>query len=181
VNSLPPGAALLVVDVQRGLFEKATPIYRADDLVANICALMERARAAGAPVVVIQHANQGFLSEGSPGWQLHPSLQPAAGDLRIRKRQGNAFQNTPLHEELAARGVDTVVVTGLVTHGCVKATCLGAAELGYRIILVSDGHSSFHVDAAHLIDEWNAKLAEEGIVELCAAQEVAFSAPGVPA
>lgn len=181
MTPLPPGTALLVVDVQQALFERPTPIYRADALLANICALMARARAAGAPVVVIQHANQGFLSQGSPGWQLHPCLQPAADDLRIHKHHGNAFQNTPLQQELDARGIDTVVIVGLVTHGCVKATCIGAAELGYGIVLVSDGHSSYHAEAAHLVDEWNAKLADDGIVELRATHEVAFSAPGIPA
>jgi nicotinamidase-related amidase len=66
-----------------------------------------------------------------------------------------------------------VAITGLVTHGCVKASCIGADELGYRVILVKDGHSSFSKEAADLIEKWNRKLGE-GVAELCLASEVDF-------
>ena len=55
-----------------------------------------------------------------------------------------------------------MIVTGLVTHGCVKATCLGALELGYAVVLAEDGHSSYSKDAARLVEEWNRKLGEAG-------------------
>lgn len=67
-----------------------------------------------------------------------------------------------MHAELADRGVGRVVVTGLVTHGCVKATCLGGLELGYEVVLAKDGHSSYSKEAARLIEEWNRKLGEAG-------------------
>ena len=165
--------ALLVIDVQQGLFQKTRPIYRAEQLLQNINALIDRARRSATPVIFIQHANDSFLAHGSAGWQLHPHLQPAETDLRVHKHHGNAFERTPLHHELAARGVTTVVVTGLVTHGCVKATCLGAEELGYSVVLVSDGHSNFDEHAARMIDEWNRKLSESG-VELRSTHEVTF-------
>ena len=66
-----------------------------------------------------------------------------------------------------------MVVTGLVTQGCVRATCLGAKKLGYKVILVSDGHSTYHKQAAHLIAEWNQKLSA-GTVELQEAREIEF-------
>jgi nicotinamidase-related amidase len=56
--------------------------------------------------------------------------------------------------------VQTVLVTGLVTHGCVRATCLGGAGRGYNVILVADAHSSYNRDAARLIEEWNRNLSE---------------------
>jgi nicotinamidase-related amidase len=68
----------------------------------------------------------------------------------------------------------TVVVTGLVTHGCVQAGCLDAHRLGYRVILPRDGHSNFNRQAAKLVDEWNAKLAEQGIAVI-PADEVSFA------
>lgn len=91
----------------------------------------------------------------------------------VEKSHGNAFLETPLAQELRARGVTTVVVTGLVTHGCVKNTSLGAKEAGFGVVLVQDGHSSFSGDAARLIQEWNRKLGEGG-AEVKPTKEIAF-------
>jgi len=168
--------ALLIIDVQRGLFERPNPIYRANDLLEHINTLAERAHHAGVPVIYIQHANKTTLAKGSEAWQLHPGLQPAAQDVVIHKRHGNAFQETDLEDELKLRDIRSVVVTGLVTHGCVKATCMGAKDLGYEVILVKDGHSNFNKQAAKLIDEWNRKLGD-GVAELRLAEEIDFGVP----
>jgi nicotinamidase-related amidase len=80
--------------------------------------------------------------------------------------------------ELGSRQIQSLVVTGLVTHGCVKATCIGAHELGYKIILVKDGHSNYHRKAREIIDEWNQKLSQ-GLVELKATQEIDLMTPTV--
>jgi nicotinamidase-related amidase len=90
--------------------------------------LIRNARQADAPVFFVQHANRGTLTAGSQAWQLHPAIQPLAGETVIHKRHGDAFEETDLQAALVARGVRTLVVTGLVTHGCVKATCVGALE-----------------------------------------------------
>ena len=165
--------ALLIIDIQQGLFEKSTPIYMAKELLENITGLAERAHQAGATVFYVQHNDKKALLRGSDGWQLHPQLKPFAGDLHIYKQHGSAFEETELADELQKRGLKRLVVAGLVTHGCVKAACLDARKRGYPVILVKDAHSSFSKDAAHLIDEWNEKLSAEG-VELKTAQEVEF-------
>jgi len=154
----PNSTALLVVDVQQALFERGTPIYHADELLDTLSYLIERAHAGGVLVVYIRHSNK-WLQPGSAGWQLHPGLQPTDGDLVIEKAHGDAFQDTLLDAELKSRSVSNVVVTGLVTNGCVRATCLGANKLSYDVILVADGHSSYHRQAARQIKEWNEKLA----------------------
>ena len=168
--------ALLVIDLQQGLFRKSTPIYRAGVLLDAIDALIGRARAAAAPVIIIQHASDKVLPFGSEDWQLHPRLRRGEGDLIVHKQHGNAFEDTALHAELGARGIGRLIVTGLVTHGCVKATCLGALELGYDVVLAEDGHSSYSKDAAKLIEEWNRKLAAAGAVVVPAAQ-IEFEVP----
>ena len=61
------------------------------------------------------------------------------------------------------RGVNSVVVCGMVTHGCVKNTCLGALEEGWQVTLAADAHSSYSKDAAAMIEKWNAALAEAGV------------------
>lgn len=165
--------ALLIVDVQQALFDRPTPVYHADELLANINSLVERAHGAGAPVVYIQHGNDSQLRKGTPGWELHPAMRPQSGDLMAEKTRGDAFEGTPLTQDLRSRGVTTVVVTGLVTHGCVKNTSLGAKKAGFRVVLVKDGHSSYSGDAAGLIETWNGKLAEAG-VEVEPTKEIAF-------
>ncbi len=165
------GVALLVIDVQQGLFDKSTPIYNAGKLLENISALVGCAHRAGVPVFYVQHANESWLAPGSDGWQLHAGLRPLDIDCAILKRHGSAFQGTGLGKELKTRGISRLVVTGLVTHGCVKATCLDAVKLGYGVTLVKDGHSNFHKQAAGVIAEWNQKLSEAG-VELKSTQEL---------
>ena len=158
------GTALLVIDVQLGLFQKSTPVYLAGATLANINSLIDRARITGVPVIYVQHFNDSFLKKDTPGWQLHPDLlAPAPADLRIFKSHASSFEKTSLEQELDARQVGQVVLTGLVTHGCVRAACLDACQMGYRVILAADGHSSFSKDAAKLIAEWNDKLQQAGV------------------
>jgi nicotinamidase-related amidase len=168
-----PNTALLVIDVQRGLFNKGTPIYQAEQLLANIHTLVRKAHHAGAPVVYVQHSADRQLVLGSNDWKLHPRLSPLPDDLRLDKLHGDAFEATPLLDELEACQVGRVVVCGLVTHGCVKATTLGALQLGYRAVVAGDTHSSYSKDAAKLIEQWNAKLAEAG-AEVRQAVEIEF-------
>ena len=156
------GVALLVIDVQQGLFIKSTPIFKAEELLRNIHLLIGRAHQAGVPVFYVQHSDARALREGSPDWQLHPQLQPLATDAIVHKQHGNAFEETGLDQALKSRNVASVVITGLVTHGCVRATCLGALQLGYKVILVRDGHSSYSKQADKLIEEWNQKLSAQG-------------------
>ena len=165
--------ALLIIDVQRGLFERSTPIYKADALLKNIGALVDGAHRAGAPVFYVQHSDKRALVKGSDEWQLHPDLHPLDTDHIVHKLHGNAFEDTNLGRELRARNIGSLVVAGLVTHGCVRATCLGAKELGYRVILAQDGHSNFSKQAAKLVEEWNQKLSEK-MIELKSTREIDF-------
>lgn len=150
--------ALLVIDVQQGLFQKSTPIYKAEALLQNINLLVERAHRAGVPVIYIQHDDTRGLVKGSPDWQLHPRLQPLPAESLIYKQHPNAFEETNLGEVLQGKGVTRLVVCGMVTHGCVRASCIGALELGYQVALASDAHSSYSPQAAELIEKWNEKL-----------------------
>jgi nicotinamidase-related amidase/uncharacterized protein YdhG (YjbR/CyaY superfamily) len=168
------GVALLVVDVQRGLFRRSAPIHEGERLLETITALTRRAHRAGAPVVYIQHAGKTMLVRGSEDWRLHPRLRPRKSDCIIPKSHVNAFEETVLTAELNSRQVGNVVVTGLVTHACVRATCIGAKTLGYRVILVRDGHSNYSAHAAQVIQNWNEKLSAGGTVELQSAADIEF-------
>jgi nicotinamidase-related amidase len=172
-KSNPNQLALLVIDVQQGLFKKSTPIYKAEELLMAINELVDSAHRANVPVFYVQHSNQKDLLYGSEEWQIHPGLHPLPQDCLISKLHGNAFEVTTLEEELIARNISSVVVAGLVTHGCVRATCIGAKELGYTVTLVADGHSNYNKDAARLIEEWNLKLSAGG-VEVKPASQIKF-------
>jgi nicotinamidase-related amidase len=166
MNEIPGKTALLVIDVQSELFAKKTPIYRAKELLANIRSLADSAHQAGVPVIYVQHAGDAFLIKGSEGWQIHPQLKPLEGETIIHKRHPSAFEDTGLKELLDNKDIRKLVICGLVTHGCVKATSLEALKRGYQVVLVSDAHSSFSKDAAKLITEWNEKISKAGAVLL---------------
>ncbi|NLC14321.1 MAG: isochorismatase family protein [Chloroflexi bacterium] len=76
-------SALLVIDVQREQFDKSTPVYKADELLQNITSLISKARLEGVPVFFVQHSTDSYLKYGSEGWQLHPQIQPIAGEPTI--------------------------------------------------------------------------------------------------
>ncbi len=167
-------SALLVIDVQQGLFQKSTPVYKAGEVLQNIHQLIERARAAGVPVIFIQHHDRLGLLEGSPQWQLHESLQPATGEVIVHKEHPNAFEDTHLQQVLKEKNAGRLVVCGLVTHGCVRASCMGALELGYQVTLASDAHSSYSGQAEELIEKWHARLGSLGAA-LMPVAEITFS------
>lgn len=156
--------ALLVIDVQQGLFERPTPIYEAKSLLSNLHTLIKHSRQQGALVVFVQHDNDNLLRKESPAWQLHHSLQPQPEDVHIYKQHGSAFEETNLGAELSSRGIRQLVICGLVTHGCVKAGSLDALKQGYQVILIADAHSSYSKDAAKLIKQWNAKIEQAGAI-----------------
>ena len=170
---MPTDTALLIIDVQRGLFDHPTAIYKAKELLENLNTLIDKAHQAGVPVIYIQHDNQKLLLKDSRGWQLHPELRPQPGDLHVYKQHGDAFEETPLVNELEERQIRRVIACGLVTHGCVRATCLGALQRGFQVTLVSDAHSNYHKKGGELIGEWNQKLSEAGVRVLPTA-EVTF-------
>jgi nicotinamidase-related amidase len=163
--------ALLIIDVQRALFARPTPIYEADKLIKNINSLVGVWQNSGGLIIYVQHSNKKMLVKNTVDWELHPDLPVRDSDTVIEKVHGNAFQDTGLGEMLDSKGIREIVVTGLVTNGCVRATCIGGKKLGYRVILVRDGHSNYNKDAPKIIEEWNQRLAKDG-VELLSSEEV---------
>lgn len=140
MTTLPDRArtALLLVDVQRGVVAEA---HRRDEVLANVAAVAQRARAQGAPVIWVQHSDPG-LPIGSDEWQLVPEVPRREAERVVRKRYGDAFEETDLEEVLAAAGVGRLVVAGAQTDACVRATIHGAFTRGYDVTLVSDAHTT---------------------------------------
>lgn len=153
--------ALVVIDVQRGLFEPQPAPADADAVVARIDALADKAREAGAPVIFVQHERAGDLEAESEGWALHPGLRVVEGDHRIRKTTPDSFLRTGLDEVLSFCGVEGVVLCGYATEFCVDTTTRSAAAHGYHVVLASDAHTTHdkpHADAAQICAHHNATL-----------------------
>jgi len=95
-------------------------------------------------------------------------------DIVVHKLHGNAFEGTNIKEILDSKGIENIVITGLVTQGCVRATSIGGDEIGYRVILVKDGHSNYRKDAQKVIEKWNQELGKHH-AELLLADEVTLA------
>lgn len=94
------------------------------------------------------------LTETSPLSQIIPELTPRPGELIIRKRGASAFFDTPLQGWLSFRRVDTLVVTGCTTSGCVRATVVDSMQHDFRTIVASDcvGDRAIAPHEANLFD-----------------------------
>lgn len=154
--------ALLVIDVQNGLFATTPPPADAEGVIASINGLTARAREGGVPVIYVQH-ERGDMQADSPAWQLDERLQMGEGDRRIRKTTPDSFLRTGLDEVLAFLGVQELVVCGYATEFCVDTTTRSAAAHGYAVTLVADAHTTHdkaHASAAQIRQHHNATLPD---------------------
>ena len=147
---------LLLVDFVRAYTDPASPIY-ADVDSARLCCidLLTRARARG---VMVAHTRVEFMpggldggwfyrkipslrvfDRGSPHAWFAAGLEPASGEVVIVKQYASAFFGTSLAATLRASRIDTVVIGGLSTSGCVRASAVDAMQHGFRTIVVRDG------------------------------------------
>jgi len=135
--------AVLVIDVQQGLCEGEGAAFDCAGTIDRINAVTGKARAAGVPVIFIQHeSSSGYLERGTAAWELAKGLDVQPGDLRTPKTTPDAFLRTDLQQMLERLGVRGLVVCGMHTEFCVDTTTRRALALGYPVVLVSDAHTS---------------------------------------
>lgn len=142
---------LVIIDVQNAILagcgtpERQPQIDRAlDEAVARLAAVKERARAAGIPIILVQHdGTVGHrLATGTAGWDIRPEIAPQDGEAVVHKTECDSFFATDLEDQLKARGVDHIVVGGCMTQFCVDTTVRRAVSLGYNVTLIADGHAT---------------------------------------
>lgn len=170
--------ALMIIDVQLGMFDERFPVVNGEALLGTVKKLLERARAAGTPVIFIQHNGQGEdpLRPDLPGWAIHPAIQPLPGETVLQKDHPDAFQDTRLQTVLQGLGVKNLVAAGIQTEFCVDTTCRRAYSLGYTVTLAQDGHSTWDSEAltaAQIIAHHNLTLGG-WFVKLLPAEEIHF-------
>ncbi|SHO47309.1 cysteine hydrolase family protein [Desulfopila aestuarii] len=136
-------SAVIVIDLQVGLFDKPGKPYEYENTIERINRLTARARKNRVPVVFVQHEQaEGTLKYNSPGWVLVRELTSDPLDYRVRKTTPNSFLRTNLQELLEREGVNNLIVCGYATEYCVDSTVRAAAALGYSVQIVADGHTT---------------------------------------
>ncbi|MGH8806419.1 MAG: cysteine hydrolase family protein [Noviherbaspirillum sp.] len=138
-----PRRALIVIDVQNEYVTGNLPIEYppVQDSLANIGRAIDAARAAGVPVIVVQHDApeiSPLFAKGSDGWKLHPVVGDRMRDHHISKTTPSAFTGTDLAQWLTDRQIDTLTVIGYMTHNCDAATIMHASHAGLNVEFLTD-------------------------------------------
>lgn len=170
--------ALILVDFVEAYFSQESTLYAAvEDELASALRIRDAARAAGIPVIYTNVVYQKDGADGGVFYRKVPALEafvagnplgrwpeglePSDGELVISKQYPSAFFGTSLAETLKAKGIDTLIITGVTTSGCVRATCVDAMSHGFIPIVVADACGDRHAapHEANLFD-MNAKYAD---------------------
>jgi nicotinamidase-related amidase len=159
--------AILLVDVQndfchpQGHFGRhGRDLSQAAEALPRIVDFVARAQALEVPVVFIQQTTPADGSADSPawlrfktrdgkspdygtpgtwGWELVDGLKPGPADMRMNKPRPDAFIGTTLKDDLRARGIESLVILGTTTEGCVESTVRAASYHDFYVVVVSDG------------------------------------------
>jgi len=135
----PRTSALLVIDVQNANTGDA---WQREEVVDRIRLLIDKAKAAGAPVLWVQHEEGEPFTPGSEGWQIVDKVRPESGETVIAKQYLDSFADTTLRKELDTLGVGHLVICGAATDACIRATSARALIEGYDTTLVGDAHTT---------------------------------------
>jgi nicotinamidase-related amidase len=204
-QALPWGRrpALLVIDFVQAYLVPGSPLYAGVEQTRTDCeVLLRAARVAGIPII---HTSVAYQPGGRDGGVFfrkvpalacfesgrHPELaqfasglEPLAGETHIIKQYASAFFGTPLASTLTALGVDTVLIAGVSTSGCVRATVIDAFSNNYRVAVVGEGCFD-RVELSHAINlcDMHAKYAdvvgvEEALAFIGSLPKGMFELPG---
>lgn len=170
--------ALILVDFVKAYFEEGSPLYAGvEDALASALRVRGVARQAGIPVIYTNVVYQKGGVDGGMFFRKVPALEvfvlgnplggwpdglrPADNELVISKQYASAFFGTTLAATLTASGIDTLIITGVTTSGCIRATCIDAVSHGFIPIIVEDACGDRHQapHEANLFD-MNAKYGD---------------------
>jgi len=171
--------AVLVVDFIKAYTTPESPLYAPDVVTAakRTASFLDGARSLGVPIIytrVLYHSSGmdggvfvekvpalKTLVEGEPLGEIVDDVMPRPDDLVLIKNYASAFFGTSLATTLTALGIDTLILTGCSTSGCVRATAIDGLQYGYRVVVPRECVGDRHVDPheANLFDI-NAKYGD---------------------
>ncbi len=136
-------AALLIIDIQAFYFpDGMMPLAAPEAASAKAAELIGCFRAAGRPVIHVQHLPKGVDEPDptgiEPQYRIHRDVLPKPGEPVIGKHHANSFRETGLEAVVRELGVTRLVVAGMQTHMCVEAAVRAAADLGFEVTVVHD-------------------------------------------
>lgn len=171
-------SALVIIDVQKGMFSAATP-FGGVQIVKTLAGILAKARAANAPIFFVQHdgGRASPLAKGSEGFDFVNALTPEPSEDVTVKCHCSAFQDTDLFDKLTNVGVEHIVVGGMQTEFCVDTAVRGAFERGLAVTLVEDGHTTFDTPALggeQIVSHHNHTLASGHFAKVTPAVEIEF-------
>lgn len=152
--------ALLVIDMQVGLFSEPKPRHDQHGVTRRINALSRRVRDSRGTVIFIQHDGPPGdpFEPHVPGWELLPTLSREDADPVVHKTACDAFYETELESVLARVNTRDLLITGCATEYCVDTTVRAAASLDFAVTVVDDAHTTAdrdHLDAVSIIRHHN--------------------------
>ena len=102
-----------------------------------------------------------LMGVSAKGYEFVPDCAPQDGDILLPKRHPSAFFGTPLVSYLVERGIDTLVVTGCTTSGCVRGSVVDGFAYNYRCVVPQDAVYD-RSETSHLVNlfDMNAKYAD---------------------
>lgn len=140
-NIDPQKTALVLIDFQQEYYKGALPLPFAEKAVQNAAKLVEWAEKKNILVVHVHHIaspQSSLFAAGSELSKTHPFLPLKEGQLRFEKNMPSVFINPAFHQTLQQRGIDQLIICGLMTHMCVDTNTRGAVHFNYKVIVASD-------------------------------------------
>lgn len=134
---------LLIIDIQRDYFPGgAYPLVEPEAAADSARSVLDSFRTANQPIIHMKHVwdapDAEFMRPGTEGIEIHPTVEPADGELVLEKTSPNSFVETALEEELRQRDTTDLVVAGMMSSMCVDASVRAAADLGFSPTVVHD-------------------------------------------
>jgi biuret amidohydrolase len=156
----PDKAALLVIDMQTFFLDPLSPSYTCGGpaILPHVKKLIYAFREVSIPIIYTRHVHhpemldagimgwwwKGMCKEGSPESEVHPAIQPTAGEKVILKHRYSAFYNTDLETVLRVLKVEDLVISGVMTNMCCESTARDAYFRDYRVFFLADGTGSIN-------------------------------------
>jgi nicotinamidase-related amidase len=193
--------ALLIIDMQKDFCDKGSPLYvnGSEKIIPNIKNLINAFKKCGAPVIFVARTHKsdgsdleitrfpvylqfrriygrGPLEEGTDGMKFVEGLEPQKGDYVVYKKRWSAFFNTELDLLLRVLSVTKLVLAGVQTPNCIRATAYDAIALNYEVIVVSDATQASN----QLVHEINLKDMENIGIGIMDTKSIIENLPNLP-